>query len=952
MKFGWICLPLSCGLLLASCHSNPVAQAPDDSGRLVTGKRISQPQQLQTVGSLPMNMIATPDNRFVLTSDMGYRESVWAIRMDDGQGVSSVTYSNKSKRKAGSAPANGEASTDSTPPGSPKSNGLYYGLAAAPNGTIFAAQGAHDSVAVLALDATGNLTKKGEIKTRKLDFPAGLALDSRGFLFVANNTSGGDNPLRSPGSIAIYDPTARAPTTGETGGEAAGKVIGNEVGRCELPSRYHNTSGFPLAICVFHDGSKAYVDSERDSAVYAIDTTDLAHPAVHATIDVGAHPVGMTLSGDEHLLFVANSESDSVSIIDTATDRQISTILLRPEQARGLPGATPVAVALSPNQKTLYAALADMNAIAEVNIADPKSPLLLGYISTGWYPSALLATPDGKRLLVADARGSQPLNPNSKLPSTRPNDRRSYILNIIEGDVRTITLPDSDGLRDATQKVLAMNSLPPPIRPSDQDTAEMGLKSGRIQHVFYIIKENRTYDQVLGDLPQGNGDSNLTIFGSEITPNLHALAGRFVLLDNLYACGEVSGDGWNWSTQGIADAYVSRNVPYNYSNRGRKFDFEAMNNGYPTGGFPTTGPDAVPATNPVFSQGGEAMPDVSSTGEHLWDAAEHAGVSLRNYGFFLYMTDKGIGIPGGPDNYPTASGLRPGGHDLTGVSDLDYRRFDLDYADSNAAVELFKKTKDSDCFFKLKTFGRANAPSRFAEWKREFDLMLQKDPTGGAVPTLTLLRLGNDHTSGMKMKKHSPMSMVADNDYAIGEVVEAISHSPIWNSSAICVIEDDAQSGEDHVDAHRTTAYVISPWIKANSVDHRFYNTDSMLKTMELLLGIGPMTQYEAIASAIDDWDSTLSNAAPYDAIAPEEELVPDLNPDPADLTMADPRRRLVELSDRMDFTRADAAPTALLNEVVWKSVRGLNSEPPARRVSNALPAGKDDDDGDDDDGK
>jgi len=294
--------------------------------------------------------------------------------------------------------------------------------------------------------------------------------------------------------------------------------------------------------------------------------------------------------------------------------------------------------------------------------------------------------------------------------------------------------------------------------------------------------------------------------------------------------------------------------------------------------------------------------------------------------------------------------LRPGGHDLAGISDLDYRRFDLDYADSTAPDALFEKTGNPNCLYQRKTYGNPASASRFAEWKREFDLMLQKDPTGGAVPELTLLRMGNDHTSAMKAGKHSPKSMVADNDYAIGQVVEAISHSPIWNTSAIFVIEDDAQSGEDHVDAHRTTCYVISPWIKAHSVDHRFYNTDSVLKTMGLLLGIGPMTQYEAIAAAIDDWDSSPRNAAPFDAVMPGEKLIADINPQPADLSAADPRRRLVELSDQMDFRRADAAPTALVNEVVWKSVRGVDSEPPARRVSNSLPAAKDDDD--DDDGK
>jgi hypothetical protein len=401
----------------------------------------------------------------------------------------------------------------------------------------------------------------------------------------------------------------------------------------------------------------------------------------------------------------------------------------------------------------------------------------------------------------------------------------------------------------------------------------------------------------------------------------------------------------------MASAYVSRNVPYNYSDRGRKFDFEGQNNGYPTAGFPTTGPAGAPTTNPLFSQGGEAIPDVGGTGHHLWDAARNAGLSIRNYGFYCYFADDSAGDVGGPDNYPTAVGLRPAGHDLAGVSDLDFRRFDLDFADSDAPAKLFQKTGNPDCLYATKTYGKAGSTSRFAEWKREFDLMLQKDPNGGAVPALTLVRLGNDHTQGMERGAHSPKSMLADNDYAVGEFVDAISRSPIWKSSAIFVIEDDAQAGEDHVDAHRTTCYAISPWIKANSVDHHFYNTDSVLKTMELLLGIGPMTQYEAIAAAIDDWDSSPSNAAPFDAIMPSEKLIADINPQPWYLDVANPVRRLIELSDQMDFRRADAAPTPLLNEVVWKSVRGVHSEPPARRVSNSLPAAKDNDD-DDGDGK
>jgi YVTN family beta-propeller protein len=916
--------PMTAAPIAAAASTAPAIDISPD--RVVSGKRISPPEAQQIVGNLPMNLILTPGGKYALSTDMGAQELLSVVRTKDGTGVSSVEFSNRTQRRQ-REDENGEAALPPNSPPGPRSNGLYYGLAASADGTVYAAMGAHDSIGVLTLDPSGTLKKINEIQTSRHDFPAGLALDGRGLLFVVNNTSNEHDPFRSPGSVSIYDPNADA-------------HAGKQIGHVELPNRFQNTSGFPMGICVLKDGSKAYVTSERDGSAYAIDAVDPVHPKVVATIDTGAKPLGITVSADQKYVYVANGQSDNVSIIDTHTDQVIGTANLRPEQARGVPGTTPLSVALSPDQKTLYVALADMNAIGVVNVSDPTAPVLSGYLSTGWYPSAVVAAPDGKHLLVTDARGSSALNPNGKLASTQPGDRRSYILNVIHGDVRLITLPDADGLKAATEKVLAQNSLPAPHRDSDDHIAATGLKAGKIQHVFYIIKENRTYDQVLGDEPAGNGDKSLLLFGRDITPNLHAIAERFVLLDNTYCCGEVSGDGWNWSTQGMASAYVSRNVPYNYSGRGRPFDFEGENNGYPTAGIPTTGPGSVATTGPVLSQGGEAVPDVGAAPDHIWDNARRAGLTLRNYGFYVSAAEvsgRNVGLPGAPLNYPTVTGLRPGGHDLDGITDVDYHGFELTYADSNAGVNLSKRFLNPDLFYSIRTYGQAKSPSRFAEWKREFDLMLKKDPTGASVPQLNLLRMGNDHTAGMRRGNHTPRSMVADNDYAIGEVVEAISNSPIWNSSAIFVIEDDAQAGEDHVDAHRTTCFVISPWIKAHSVDHRFYNTDSVLRTMELLLGLPPMTQYEAIAAGIDDFDESPSNAEPFKAILPSVDLVSDVAPEPDNFGLADPMRQMIELSDRMDFSHADAAPTELLNEVVWKSVHGPHSAAPARRVSNTL---------------
>ncbi len=390
-------------------------------------------------------------------------------------------------------------------------------------------------------------------------------------------------------------------------------------------------------------------------------------------------------------------------------------------------------------------------------------------------------------------------------------------------------------------------------KPQPNPLTSIGLSSGKIKHVIYVIKENRTYDQILGDLPQGNGDPSLVLFGHDITPNQHALAERFVLLDNLYACGEVSGDGWDWSTQGMADAYVIRNIPYNYSHRGRKYDEEGQNNGYPTAGAKAKDDDGKPLwKDPAYKSDAAPIPDVANTNKNIWDAARDAKISMRNYGFFLTNSEGLVGSPGGPDNTPASMGLLPGGHDLAGVTDLDFRRFDLDYPDSDAPSLYFKQSADQDdCLFAKTAYGHAKSPSRFAEWNSEFQMMLAKDPSGSAVPTFTMIRMGTDHTVAAKAGKHAPQSYVADNDYAVGQVVEAVSKSSIWKDTAIFIIEDDAQSGIDHVDAHRTTGFVISPWIKAHSVDHHFYNTDSFLKTIELLLNLKPLSQYDAVADPI-----------------------------------------------------------------------------------------------------
>jgi YVTN family beta-propeller protein len=889
-------------MLLAGCE-RPAPLTP-----LVTDKFISpRPLSRQDVGNMPMNLLATPDGRFALVSDMGYRQALWSIRLADGQGVSHIDFLNP----PATAPTGGEDAQ--TPPvEGRRSNGLYYGLAISSDGTVYAAQGAHDTIATLKLSPTGDLSLTGSIQAQHGDFPAGLALDDAGLLYVANNAVGEDDPFKASGSVAIYDPAAK-----------------KELGRYVFSSSYGGTSNFPYGITVLHSGAKTYVASERDDCVYSLDTRNPVAPRLSRKIPTGAHPVAVLLSRAQDRLYVANSLSDTVSIVDTVTDHVIGDVMLRPDLVRDIPGVTPTALALSADQETLYATLSDMNAVAVINT---RTMDVSGYIPAGWYPSALALTPDGNRLLVANAKGLKARTPNPRFHSIG-TDRTDYILTILQGNVISLAIPTGSDLQASTEAVIKDNRLEPPTEPPVNPLASIGLAAGKIKHVIYVIKENRTYDQVLGDLPQGNGDPSLVLFGRNVTPNLHALAERFVLLDNLYAAGEVSGDGWVWSTQGMANAFVARNVPYNYSGRGRKFDFEAQNNGYITGGFPATDSNGKPlATNPAFTDGAPPIADVASTNRTLWDVARGAGLSIRNYGFFLSYNTRSQGVAGGPDNYPAALGLQPPGHDLAGITDIDFRRFDLDYADSDAPNNYFNLTGDKNFLFAKPTYGQANMPSRFSEWNREFQMMLAKSPGGSAVPALMMVRFMTDHTSGARGGKHSPAADVADNDYAVGQLVDAVSHSPIWDSTAIFVIEDDAQNGPDHVDAHRTTGYIISPWIKAASVDHRFYNTDSFLKTIESLLGLNPLSQYDAVAEPVMDWDTAAANAAPYHAIPPAKELMSQINPRPATMSDADPRKKLAEKSESMDFTHADAAPAGELNQIIWQTIKGSTTPMPAPR--------------------
>ena len=777
------------------------------------------------VGSYPIHMLVTPDRQYAVVTTIGFREHLSLIRLSDGKIVDQVDYNGK---KDGSA------------------NGLYYGLAFEPkSGRLAVSEGARDEISFYSIDSgkfrlEDTFVDKPQDKRGMPFHKSGLAFTSDGRLLSVDNQTGFKTDYK--GGVSVMDPSKHS--------------VDFRVA----------VGGFPYDIAVTE--GKAYVSCERDGQVDVIDLNK--HSRVNS-VRVGAAPTNMLLDNSRTRLFVSNSSSDTVSVIDTHSDKVVKTLMLRPVDVRALPGVSPLGLALSSDEKTLYVACSGLNAVATVSLETNK---VTGYIPTGWYPTDVIETPTG-HLLIASAKGVKANQPNAK----DVNGWGTYIQDIYEGTVSRLPIPSPTELAGFTKDVIKYNF----IRPGLDKSELAGFKNPGIKHVIYIIKENRTYDNVLGDLPQGNGDPSICLFPRKVTPNLHALAERFVLLDNFHVCAEVSQDGWVWSTAGMISAYASRNTPYNYSDRGRSYDTEGSNNGVPV--------DLI------------GLPDVARPPSgYLWDHCAKHKIAFRNYGFYSQFQDpedkRNDIMRNSHDNTPTKMALLK-------TTDLDYRRYDLTYPDS----EVYEKY-NFGYPKQRKSFGKFGAQSRISEWKREFESFVKQ----GTLPSLMMIRFGDDHTSGTQDGMPVPEAMVADNDYAVGQLVDIVSHSSVWSSTVICVLEDDAQAGLDHVDAHRSTAYVISPYIARSTVDSHFYNTDSMLRTMELLLGMPPMSEFDATAPPINVFGSDLDNAEPYEAQLPAKEIVCRVN------TKASYRS---EDSEEVSMDQEESEIDEELNDILWVSVKG-----------------------------
>jgi YVTN family beta-propeller protein len=579
---------------------------------------------------------------------------------------------------------------------------------------------------------------------------------------------------------------------------------------------------------------------------------DIQKKKITGSIAVGDHPNDLCLSGNSRILFVANANDNSVSVVDLKTRTVLETLdaALYPGSAVG---STTNAVALSQNEKTLYIANADNNCLSVFDVSRPGSSRSIGFIPVGWYPTGVKVI--GNKIYVTNGKGFSSL-PN---PAYRPFDtarsnlsyhgsavKSEYIAGLFKGTLSIIKSPASDQLSIYSRLVYentpynkkteltahGMQGNPVPMRIGDPSP---------VKYIFYIIKENRTYDQVLGDVKEGNSDSSLCLFGEKITPNLHALAGEFVLLDNFYVDAEVSADGHNWSMGGYANDYLEKTWPTGYGGRGGTYDAE--------------GNRAIANNKKGF----------------IWDYCSRAGISYRTYGEFA-------------DDY------KP-----------------------NIPV-----LKDHYCRYYTSWDQHVRDTTRVGQWKRDFDSLVAHN----ALPHLNTLRIINDHTEGLKKGRPTPFAHCADNDLAVGMFVDYLSKSPVWKESVVFILEDDAQDGPDHVDAHRSPAFIAGGYIRRHYVDHTMYSTTSMLHTIELLLGFPPMSQYDASAEPMWRCFSDQPDPGGFDA----KPLQTDIN---AVNTVENAWQRK---SETFDLSREDMIPDHEFTEVIWKAVKGENAIPPAPR--------------------
>jgi DNA-binding beta-propeller fold protein YncE len=738
--------------------------------------------------------------------------------------------------------------------------------------------------------------------------------------------------------------------------------------------------------------AKVYVSLWNDNAVAVLDLANNQRRVSY--IPVGHHPTAMLWDGTRSRLYVVNSNADSVSMIDTRYDREVERINVRLSEDT-LIGNSPEGLALDEDRTTLFVANAHSNSVAVIALsptsldnsgtydrpayfgrrADDRSKVK-GFIPTGQYPSAVAFA--AGRIFVGNGKGtgfensSVVVNNSGRVPNA-PNDRfpagggRSsgqggeYSVALVAANISVVTMPEDPALARYTQQVMQNNGL------IAAERKRLFPGASPIKHIIYIIKENRTYDQVFGDVEragngqQADGDARLAIFGAgsaaqrangpgqNITPNHRALALRFGLFDRFFVNSEASPDGHNWSTAAFSTDYVDKAYRWDYSRRGRTYDYEGFNR------LPDYDPlkDAPPlfgrsvVTDDVanflrrfipYLHGSRDIAEPESL--YLWDAAVRAGLSYRNYGEFVATLSesdiKAIKINRAktyPDLSETVSAF-PTKKSLEGHHSKTFRNFDLNSPDA-LTVESYRAAKESagrldPTISSTNSEQKFRGVSRFGAWVDEFQTYVADLAAGrpDRLPNLSIMRFPNDHTAGVISGTPTPQFFVADNDYAVGRLVQAVSNSPYWKDTAIFIVEDDAQDGPDHVDAHRSVALVISAYNRPGVLVHEFHNTVSMIRTMELLLGLAPMNQLDGSAYPIDIFQAQ-ADLRPYTAELPDVALDNLTTASARDAETAYWMKRTIE----QNLSHADLADPLMLNQIVWFSVRGHIPMPEAARL-------------------
>jgi YVTN family beta-propeller protein len=802
----------------------PVAspgRQPGGATLLPNGWRIAPTGKHVQVGDLPLNMAPAPDGRFFVITNNGWTRPTLTV------------FDTKTEQ------VTGRVNLDNA----------WLGLAWAPDGSRLYSAGAAENTIYEFSWSNASLKEAGRIAIGSPERRTGGEFLNAGFI----------------GGLAISPDGRRL---------YAVHVFGLAVSAIDLETRKEikkvSVAAEPYTALMAADGQTLFVSLWGGGKVlmFSADTMEAV-----GEIAVGPHPNAMIQSKDGSRLFVACANTNAVWVVDLATrsaKEQISVALYPNAPV----GTTPNSLALSPDGTKLLVANADNNTVAVVDVTKPWGSKVEGWVPVGWYPTSVMFAADGSRFFVLNGKGltSEP-NPRGPQPGGVRLDGR-YTGNLLTGALSIIRTPDQAALAAMTRRVIDLTPykdatrLSPANAPIATPIPRRVGGTSPIKYVFYVIRENRTYDQVLGDIARGNGDPSLTLFGEEITPNAHALVREFTQFDNFYVDAEVSYDGHAFSMGAYATDVAEKLWPTNYGGRG----------------------------TPYLSEGGFTLRDQYGNFSapplgYLWDFAKRANVSVRSYGEFASWRRRGgevrADVPG-----------------LEGLVHPAYPPFDLSVPDQE----------------------RADI------WLEEFR-QFEKD---GKLPRLSIIRLGNDHTNGTSPGSPTPRAMVADNDFALGRIVEAISHSRYWKESAIFVLEDDAQNGPDHVDAHRSVLLSISPFSRRRSLDSTLYTTSGVLRTIELILGLPPMSQYDAAATPMYAAFQPTPDSTPYSvrtARVPFNEK--------NDWSSPGARASL-----RMNLREADMAPELELNEILWQSVRGVGSVmPPPRRTGFIRSIGDDDDD-------